>query len=224
MSEMKEIHTYLKKTLEKLEKNNEQLPSEIISQAEAFANTLEYGDLLDLSSLQEPYKKDTFTDPARIAYITNLALLFIAKKCFENGEIKKTIDVLFTYHFQLGQIDQNLTEVCGFREKEAKRSKAGTDKRYGPDRTVREEVCKLLHEHKPTNGWKDRPEAVKKILPYAREFHTNNLSGSNIKPENLESNIKKWLENSKYEPHAAFNETASQNWINYSDEAKKRRR
>lgn len=213
MSEMKEIHTYLEKTLKKLEKKIEHLPPEIISQAEAFADNLEYEDLLELSSLQENYKKDTFRDPARKAHITNWALFFTAKKRFKNGEIKNTIDALFIYFFQLGQIDQNLTEVLGFREKEAKRSKAGTDKLHETDRTVREEVCKLLHEHKPPDGWKDRSVAIKKIIKYARKFHNNNLSGSSIKPVNLEKNIVKWMENKKFEPYKAFKDTASQAWI-----------
>ncbi len=214
MSEIKEIQNYLKKTLEILEdKILEALPPAYQQLAEISADIFDTEDVLELISLHGPYRKDALTERAHKAYLDNLILFFKAKKLFENGEFTNTIDTLLTYHLQLGQIDQNLTDEEGFKEKESRRSKAGTDKLYGPDRAIREEVCKLLQKHKPEEGWKDRTAAAKSVFPDLERFFKANCSGSNLKLENLDSYINKWMKNSKYEPYDAFKETASLEWL-----------
>lgn len=215
MTEIEKIKKYLNNTIDRMEehytKNN--LPTATYYESELGANIFDSDELKELVCLHEPYKKNKYLDRAKKAHTDNLSLFMHAKRSFENGEFQKTIDLLFCYHFQLGQITQNIDEEDSFKAEGAKRSKAGTDKQHATDRAVREEVCKLLQEHKPTKGWKDRTAAITKILPYVREFHNNNLSGSNINPEKLENKIKDWLKDSKFEPYDAFKETASEAWM-----------
>lgn len=214
MSEMDKIHRYLQKIFNEFEAwHNQPKSIEYYQVAKSLAVSYPTKDLLSPEALEEPYSKNRSRDRASEAYISNLIIFIKAKQSFEKNNLQKSIDLLFTYHLQLGRIQQNITEEDGFKEKESRRSKAGTDKLYGPDRAIREEVCKLLQKHKPEEGWKDRTAAAKSVFPDLERFFKANCSGSNLKLENLDSYINKWMKNSKYEPYDAFKETASLEWL-----------
>lgn len=217
MSEMDKLQKYLKKTLERLEaKLINSLPDEHYQKAILGADFLEIGDLIEQSTLNTPYVKGQHLDRAEKAYIDNVSVFIKAKRSFNNGEIQKTIELLFLYHFQIGQIQQNITEEDGFAEIASLRSKAGTDKRYVKHQLIRAEACQLLRGHRPEGGWPNRPSAAKKILPYLESF-VNKIDRDEgriyFEPENIGNVLAGWMEDKKNEVSVTFEETASQKWL-----------
>lgn len=229
MSEMDKVKKYLRKTLERLEaKVINSLPDEHYQKAILGADFLEMDELTKNSILDTPYTKGKHLNRAENAYIDNVSLLIKAQRSFDNGDIQKTFAILFNYHFQLGQIQQNITEEDGFKAIGTKRSKVATDKRYEKDKLIKLEACNLLLMHKPAKGWKDRTIAANTILSELDKFLAKTLLtleqeaknnpnskptlGSKLDSKNLPNMLLKWMKTPKTEVYIAFKETASLEW------------
>lgn len=219
MSKIDEVQKYLKKTFERLEVEIiNSLPNEHYQKAILGADFIEIEDLTQNTILDAPYTKGKHLARAKKAYIDNVSIFIKAKRTFENGDIRKTIKLLFIYHFQLGQIQQNITEEDGFKAIAAAQTTPGRDERYSPNRQIRAKACTLLHEHKPENGWENIPIAAHAIFHDLEQFTKELISrldkDCNVNPENILNLLDGWMRKKENEVRTAFIETASQEWIN----------
>lgn len=221
---------FLKTIFEKLEaKFIAETGTDYFTLAESWANLNEASDLAALLSLQASSKKHLSLERTRDAHLDTLATFIKAKQLFADEKIESTLDLLFTFHFMLGKIDQNMTTDDALNAEATKKSKQASDKRYEKDRVLKAKAKQLLVEKMPDGGWKNRTIAAESILPELENFLTTTLLarkknatpgsasesrlGSKLDPSNLHNALGKWLKNKEGEIGATFIKTASAAWL-----------
>lgn len=214
MSEMDKVKKYLKKIVEQFDLINQHpIWAEYHKLAESAETKFETDDLLYSESLATPYRGDRPQDRSAEAAINKLALLIKAKKTLENGEIQKTIEILFNYYILLGKLNQNFIEEEGFKAEASRRTTPGRNGRYSKNRKIKDEACKLLHKHKPQEGWENKKVAAKTILPILKLFFKKDNDRTNLTLNNLGDRLDEWLKDNENDVAKSFRETASQKWL-----------
>ncbi|WP_186136696.1 hypothetical protein [Burkholderia gladioli] len=83
------------------------------------------------------------------------------------------------------------TRTSAISEALTSKARAGAIARDNAYKSVREYVCKLAREWKPTSGWSSRSQAVKKISAAALDFFNHNPP--RLKVDGIERTLDKWL-------------------------------